>query len=169
MRRIPTNAHDVVADFDGKMNELALVVHAFAADVFVFAVFCPGLLGVLHLSAAAMTPHFWQHCAEPVVEHARLELEADPEADGFVVHLGQEGQDVVSAQEAAFEIVDLAFGAKALVVDFDGFGQECVVGDDDLGIGHLVSILRLFSAILASRGEIKKEPENFPAPLTPRL
>ena len=54
MRRIPPYADDVIAQRDREVNELALVVHALAADVLVAVVLRPRLLRFLELSADAV-------------------------------------------------------------------------------------------------------------------
>src|SRR4051794_12164752 len=112
MRRVPADADDVVAYIDGEVDELSLVVHAFAADVFVAVVLGPRLLGFLELPADAVAADIGKDAAEPVVEHARLQLETDPEADRLFVHAGDEGEAVVAAHEAPLEEVELALGTE---------------------------------------------------------
>src|SRR5579862_9671696 len=81
MRRIPADADDVVAQGDGEMDELALMIHALAADVLVAVILGPGLLGFLQLPAHAMTSNIADNRAQPVIKHAGLELESDPKTD----------------------------------------------------------------------------------------
>src|SRR4051812_39104400 len=57
MGRIPADADDVVAERYREVDELSLVVHALAADVFVAMVLGPGLLGFLELTANAVAAH----------------------------------------------------------------------------------------------------------------
>src|SRR5690349_21390921 len=73
VRRIPPNPHDVVAQLDREVDELALVVHALAADVFVAVILGPGLLGLLELAADTAAAGIGQHAPQPVVEHPRFE------------------------------------------------------------------------------------------------
>jgi hypothetical protein len=136
MGGIPADADDVVAECDGEVDEFALVVHAFAADVFVAVVFGPGLLGFLELSTDAVAADVGDDRAEPVVEHAGLEFETDPETDGFVVHAGDQGERVVSAHEATFEEIRLALGAENIVVQLHRSGKHFFVGDNDVGLSH---------------------------------
>src|ERR1041385_667829 len=98
------------------MDELALVIHAFAAHEFVAVILGPGLLGFLQLPADAMPANIGNHAAKPVIKHARLELETDPEADGLAIHPGQQRQGVIASHEAAFEEIDLALGSENEVV-----------------------------------------------------
>src|SRR4051812_17432700 len=112
--RIPADADDVVADGDVEVDELALVVHALAADVLVAVILGPRLLGFLQLAGDAVATQISQHAAEPVIKHAGLELKANPEADGFFVDAGQKGQHVIAAHEAALEEIRLPLGAEHL-------------------------------------------------------
>src|SRR6476619_7640010 len=105
------------------MNELTLMIHALAANVLIPVVLRPRLLRFLQLPADAMTPHVRQNRAEPVIEHPRLELKADPEADRLVAHAGDERQGVVAAHEAALEEIDFATRAEDLVVQIDGLRE----------------------------------------------
>src|SRR3982750_597476 len=52
--RVPPDADDVVADGDGEVDELPLVVHALAPDVLVPVVPRPRLLGFLELPPDAV-------------------------------------------------------------------------------------------------------------------
>ena len=139
---VPADADDVVADVDGEVDELALVVQALAADVLVAVVLGPGLLGFLKLPGDAVPAEVGQDAAEPVVEHAGLEFKADPEAHRPVVHAGEQRQDVVAAHEAALEKIHLALGAEHGVVQLHGLRKHSLVGDDDVGLGHGLENLR---------------------------
>src|SRR3954469_18212837 len=134
MRRIPADAGDVVADLDSKMYELALVVHAFAADVFVAMILRPGLLRFLQLSADAVATQVWRDRAQPVIEHARLELESDPETDRPIAHPRQQSERVISGHEAALEVIDLALRSEAGVVNLHRLREELVVCDNNVGL-----------------------------------
>src|ERR671922_2588089 len=74
MCRIPADADNVVADGNCEVNELALVVHALAADVLIAVVLGPGLLGILQLAGDAMAAEVGEHTSQPVIEHAWLEF-----------------------------------------------------------------------------------------------
>src|SRR5204862_4738149 len=114
---------------------LALVVHAFAANVFVAVILRPRLLRFLQLPTDAMTTHVRQNRAEPVIEHPRLELKADPEPDRLIAHARNQRQRVVAAHEAALEEIDLPPRAEDLVVQIDGLRAQFFIGDDDDGVG----------------------------------
>src|SRR6266496_5821438 len=103
MGRVPADADHVVTQAHGEVDELALVVHAFAADELVTMIFRPGLLGFLKLAADPVAAELGNDPAQPVIEHARLELEPNPEPNGFIVHPGEERQGVVAPHEASFE------------------------------------------------------------------
>src|SRR5690242_15218589 len=90
--RIPPNAHDVITQRDRKMNELALMVQALAADVLIPVVLRPGMLRLSELTPDAVLPHVRQNSAEPVIEHAGLQFEADPEPHRLVVHARDQRQ-----------------------------------------------------------------------------
>src|SRR5207237_7877173 len=96
-----------------EVDELALVVHALATDVFVAVVLGPRLLRFLELAADAVTAHVGEHRAHPVIEHARLQLKADPEADGLIIHTGDERERVVATEKSPLEEIDFTFWAKA--------------------------------------------------------
>src|SRR6185369_13446417 len=105
-------AHQVVANADGEVDEFALVIHALAADVFVTVVLGPGLLRFLKLAGDSMAAEIGQDPSQPVIEHARLELEPHPKTNGPLIEASQEGQDVVAAHETALEKIHLALGAE---------------------------------------------------------
>jgi len=118
------------------MDELALVVHALAADVFVPVILRPRLLRFLKLSADAVAAHVGGYRAKPVIEHAGLELKADPEPNWLVPEPRQQGQAVIAAHEATLEVIDFAFGPERGVVQLDRLGQQLVIDDNDFGLGH---------------------------------
>jgi hypothetical protein len=72
-----------------------------------------------------------------VVKHARLQLEPHPKPHRPLVHASQQRERVVAAHETPLEVIDLALGAKTRVVDLDGPGQQLLVGNEDLGLGHV--------------------------------
>ena len=98
--------------------------------------FALGLMDRLARFFDARAAHVGDHGAEPVVEHAGLQLEPHPEPHRPLVHAREQRQHVVAAHEPALEIVHLALGPKDRVVNLDGLGQQLFVGNDDLGLGH---------------------------------
>src|ERR1700722_16061177 len=136
MCRIPADADDVVSHGNGEMDELALMVHALAADVFVAVILGPGLLRFLKLAANAVATNIGYHRSEPVIKHPRLKLKADPEPDRLVIHAGNQGQCVVTPHESAFEEIRLTLGAEHAVVKLHSLRQQLFVGDDDVSLSH---------------------------------
>jgi carbamoyl-phosphate synthase small subunit len=136
MGGIPADSDDVVAHGDGEVDKFALVVHALAADVFIAVIFGPSLLGFLELAADPVPANVGDDGSEPVVEHAGLELEADPEPHGAVIHASDKGEGVVSSGEAAFEEVHFALGSEDGVVELHRSGKHFFVRDVYVGLSH---------------------------------
>jgi hypothetical protein len=118
------------------VNEFPLVIHAFAADVFVPMVLGPGLLGFLQLPSDAMTPNLRENPAEPVVEHSGFQLKADPEADWLVIHAGNQRERIVAAHETAFEKVHFPLGTKNGIVEIHSLGEHLFIRNINIGLCH---------------------------------
>jgi len=138
VRAVPADADNIEAEFDSEVDEFTLVIHALTADVFVAVIARPGDLGVVQLPGDSAATGVGFDGAHPVIKHARLEFEAHPEADGPVVHAGDQRQHVVAAEKASLEKIDLSPGPKNGIVNLNGLGEQLFVSDDDIGLGHVV-------------------------------
>src|SRR5688500_5389142 len=104
VRRIPTDADDLVAMADGEVDELALCIEAFRADVLVAVLPGPRLHRLLELLRDAAAARVRGDGAEPVVEHAGLELEPDPEPDGALADPREQREHVGPRREPPREV-----------------------------------------------------------------
>ena len=69
-----------------------------------------------------------QNPVEPGEENARLQLEAEKEADRLVVHAGQHLQDIVTTLVAALERFQVARRAEDFVVQVDDKREQSEYG-----------------------------------------
>ena len=117
----------------------------------------------MELPADAVAPQVPHDPAEPVVEHAGLELEPDPEPDGLVVHPGEERQGVVAPGEAALEEVQFALRPENGVVQLHRLRQEPLVGDKNVGLGHVAGPPLSAATIIAEARRDAHLPPAAPA------
>ena len=157
---IPADSDDVEPGFDREVDELSLVIQALAANVLIAIVTRPGHLCIEQLPADAAAPQVWQHGPEPVIEHAWLEFEADPETDRAIVHPRDQREAVVTPEETTLEEVDLPPRAKHLVIEFDCAGQQGFVSDDDVYVGQGSLTLSAAAGFPFHPGDLAPEPHS---------
>src|SRR5580698_2467658 len=118
------------------MNELTLVVHAFAADVLVPVILSPRLLRVLKLPPHPMPPHLRQNRPHPVVKHSRLQLKPDPKPHRLVIHPSDQGQRVVTPHEPPLEEIHFPLRPKNRVVQLHRPGKHLFIRNVNISLSH---------------------------------
>jgi hypothetical protein len=118
------------------MNEIPLMVHALATQILIPVILRPGLLGFVQLPPDPVPADFGNDRPEPVIKHPRLQFKTDPEPHRPVIHAGQQGQCVVSSKEASLEKIKFPFGSEDGIVKLHRAGQELIVGNYNVGLGH---------------------------------